>query len=63
MSYPSSDQQTPVHASFLAYYDDCALDVTQTLREHAAFDTYGFVVELGDFRFNETENRWEVLRV
>ncbi len=45
---------TPVHASFLAYYDDSALQVTPTLREQAAFDTYGFVVErLGDFRFNE----------
>jgi hypothetical protein len=42
-----------------AYYDDSALDVTPTLREHAAFDADGFVVErLGDLRFNETENRW-----
>ena len=64
MSYPSSDQQTPVHASFLAYYDDSGLDITPALREQAAFDTYGFVVDhLGDYRHNETLDLWEVLRV
>jgi hypothetical protein len=30
---------TKVHSSFLAYYDDSALDVTPSLREQAAFDT------------------------
>jgi hypothetical protein len=48
--------RTPVHSSFLTHYDDSALDATQTLREQAAFEMYGFVVErLGDFRFNEAE--------
>jgi hypothetical protein len=54
----------PVHASFLAYYDDSALEVTPALREQAAFDTYGFVVErLGDFRFDEAQDKWEALRI
>ncbi len=55
---------THVDSSFLAYYDDSALEVTSPHREQAAFDTYGFVVErLGDLRFNEAEDRWEVFRV
>ncbi len=59
-----TQERVPFHASFLAYYDDSGLDITPALREQAAFDTYGFVVDhLGDYRHNETLGLWEVLRV